>query len=89
MMDSVKRIVDEAARLDVKAAIEPVYWHPLENLEAILDVMNQIQDEKHLRMIFDLICWNFQILQISIHIGVNGLMRLENILKQCTSKISD
>ena len=25
----------------------------LENLEAILDVMNQIQDEKHLRMIFD------------------------------------
>lgn len=53
MMDSVKRIVDEAARLDVKAAIEPVYWHPLENLEAILDVMNQIQDEKHLRMIFD------------------------------------
>lgn len=53
MMDSVKRIVDEAARLDVQAAIEPVYWHPLEDMEAVLDVMNTIKDEKHLRMIFD------------------------------------
>lgn len=53
MIDSIKRIVDEAARLDVQAAIEPVYWHPLENLAAVSDVAGQIQDEKHLRMIFD------------------------------------
>lgn len=53
MTDSVKRAVEEAARLDVKLAIEPVYWHPLENLEAVLDVMEQIKDEAHLRMIFD------------------------------------
>ena len=53
MIESIKRIVDEAARLEVQVAIEPVYWHPLENLDAILDVMDQIGDEKHLRMIFD------------------------------------
>lgn len=53
MMDSIKRVVDEAVRLDVKLAIEPVYWHPLENLEAVRDVMEQVKDEAHLRMIFD------------------------------------
>lgn len=53
MVDSVKRVVEEAARLDVKLAIEPVYWHPLENLEAVLDVMEQVKDPKHLRLIFD------------------------------------
>lgn len=53
MMDSIKRVMEEAVRLDVKLAIEPVYWHPLENLEAVLDVMEQVKDEAHLRMIFD------------------------------------
>lgn len=53
MMDSIKRAVDEAVRMDVKLAIEPVYWHPLENLEAVQDVMKQVKDEAHLRMIFD------------------------------------
>ena len=53
MIDSVQRVVEEAQKLDVKLAIEPVYWHPLENLEAVLDVMEQVGDEKHLRMIFD------------------------------------
>lgn len=53
MLDGIKRVVEEAARLDVKLAIEPVYWHPLENLEAVLDVMEQVGDEEHLRMIFD------------------------------------
>ena len=53
MIDSIKRVVDEAARLDVKLAIEPVYWHPLNSLEVVLDVMEKIGDEKHLRMIFD------------------------------------
>lgn len=53
MLDSIKRIVDEAVRLDVKVALEPVYGHPLEGLEEVLDVMEQIHEEQHLRMIFD------------------------------------
>lgn len=53
MMDSIFRIAEEAARLDVKLAIEPVYWHPLESLEATLDVIRRVGDERHLRLIFD------------------------------------
>ncbi len=53
MEDSIKRIVEEAVRLDVKAAVEPVYWHPLEDMETVLDIMEKIGDEEHLRMIFD------------------------------------
>ena len=53
MLDSVLRVAEEAARLDVKLAIEPVYWHPLESLEATLDVIRRVDDEKHLRLIFD------------------------------------
>lgn len=53
MLDSIKRVMEEAVRLDVKLAIEPVWWHPLDSLEAVLDVMGQIKDEEHLRMIFD------------------------------------
>lgn len=53
MMDSIKRVVEEAQKLDVKLAVEPVYWHPLENVEAVLDVFSQIQDSEHLRLIFD------------------------------------
>lgn len=53
MVDSIKRVIEEAVRLDVKVAIEPVYWHPLENLESVLDVMDRIKEPEHLRMIFD------------------------------------
>ena len=53
MLDSIKRAAEEAVRLDVKLAIEPVYWHPLEHLEAVLDVMDQVGEPEHLRMIFD------------------------------------
>lgn len=53
MLDSVQRAVEEAARLDVKLAIEPVYWHPLENLEALTKVLEKVNDEAHLRVIFD------------------------------------
>ncbi len=53
MMDSIQRVVEEAQRLDVKLAIEPVYWHPLENLEAVQEVLGKVNDEKHLCMIFD------------------------------------
>lgn len=53
MLESIKEVMEEAVRLDVKLAIEPVYWHPLENVEIVLDVMEKINDEEHLRMIFD------------------------------------
>lgn len=53
MMDSIQRVMEEAVRLDVKLAIEPVYWHPLQNIETVLEVMEVIDDEQHLRMIFD------------------------------------
>lgn len=53
MLDSIQRIVEVAQRLDVKLAIEPVYWHPLDSLEAVMDVFEKVNDEKHLRMIFD------------------------------------
>ena len=53
MIDSIKRVVDEANKLDVKLAIEPVYWHPLDSLEVVMGVLDEIKDEKHLRLIFD------------------------------------
>lgn len=53
MTDSIQRVMDEAVRLDVKLAIEPVYWHPLDSLEVVLELMEKIGDERHLRMIFD------------------------------------
>lgn len=53
MLDSIKRVVDEANKLDVKLAIEPVYWHPLDSLEVVMGVIEEINDEKHLRLIFD------------------------------------
>lgn len=53
MLDSLKRVMEEAVRLDAKLAIEPVYWHPLEDLDAVQDVIGQIGDKEHLRIIFD------------------------------------
>lgn len=52
MMDSIARLVEEAERLDTDMALEPVYWHPLEDLNttaAVFDKMNS----SHLKMIFD------------------------------------
>lgn len=53
MLDSLKRVMEEAARLDAKLAIEPVYWHPLESLKTVTDVIEKIGDSEHLRLIFD------------------------------------
>lgn len=53
MLDSLQRVMEEATRIDVKLAIEPVYWHPLDSIEVVLQVMDKIKDEEHLRMIFD------------------------------------
>lgn len=53
MMDSIQRVAEEAVKLDVKLAIEPVYWHPLDSIEAALDVIEAVGDKNHLRFIFD------------------------------------
>ncbi len=53
MVDGLLRVVEEAAKLDAKLAIEPVYLHPLDSLEVVQAVMETVADEDHLRMIFD------------------------------------
>lgn len=52
MMDSIARLVDEAERLEVNMAVEPVYWHPLKDLETTAMVFEKM-DSPRLRMIFD------------------------------------
>ena len=53
MMDSILRGVEEAVRVDMPLAIEPVCWHPLENLETTMEVLEKVGDAAHLRIIFD------------------------------------
>lgn len=53
MIDSVLRVLEEAQRIDMKLAIEPVYWHPLTDLETTLEVIRRADDSLHLRLIFD------------------------------------
>ena len=52
MMDSIARLAEEAERLYLDMAIEPVYWHPLEDLETTVKVFEKV-DSSHLKMIFD------------------------------------
>lgn len=52
MMDSLKELRDEAERLDVWMAIEPVGWHPLEDAETAREVLRQL-DSDHVKIIFD------------------------------------
>lgn len=53
MMDSILRVVEEAVRVDMPLAVEPVWWHPLADLDTTLEVMERVGDEAHLRLIFD------------------------------------
>lgn len=53
MLDSIQRVTEEAQRLDVKFAIEPVVGHPLDSLETLMDIINRVDDKRHLRVIFD------------------------------------
>lgn len=52
MMNSLNRLVEHAEQLGADMAIEPVYWHPLEDLETTVQVFEKL-DSKHLKMIFD------------------------------------
>lgn len=53
MMDSILRVMEEAVRVDMPLTIEPVWWHPLEDLETTMEVLEKVGDAAHLRMIFD------------------------------------
>ena len=52
MMDSIARLVEEAERLGVDMAIEPVYWHPLKDLETTAMVFDKMNSSR-LKMSFD------------------------------------
>lgn len=52
MMDSLKRLAEEASRLDTWLAIEPVAWHPLEDADAAVEVLREL-DCDHVKIIFD------------------------------------
>ncbi|MCC8127123.1 MAG: sugar phosphate isomerase/epimerase [Clostridiales bacterium] len=53
MIDSIQRIMEEAQRVDMQVGLEPVYWHPLTDLDTLMEVIRMINDPKHLRIIFD------------------------------------
>ena len=52
MMDSLMRLAEEAERVGEDMAVEPVYWHPLNDLETTENVFEKI-NSKRLKMIFD------------------------------------
>lgn len=53
ILDSVLRIVDEAARIDAVFALEPVDFHPLCSPEILRTIMETVGDPEHLKVIFD------------------------------------
>ncbi len=53
MLDSIKRVTQKAQELDAVFAIEPVCRHVLDSMDAVLQVMDQVGDGRHLRIIFD------------------------------------
>jgi len=52
MMDSIARLVEEAERVGMDMAIEPVYCHPLKDLETTAMVFDKMNSDR-LKMIFD------------------------------------
>lgn len=52
MTDSLKRIAEEAERLQVQVGLEPVAFHPLEDVELAVEILEEIGSDR-LRLIFD------------------------------------
>ncbi|MGF6906132.1 sugar phosphate isomerase/epimerase family protein [Fusobacterium sp. PH5-44] len=52
MIDSLAQLVTEAEKVGQDMAIEPVYWHPLENLDITIKIFEQFKS-RYLKMIFD------------------------------------
>lgn len=53
MLDSILRIVEEAARIDAVFAVEPVGFHPLGRPEILQKLLDTVADPVHLKVIFD------------------------------------
>lgn len=52
MLDSLKRITEEAERINTWIGIEPVAWHPLEDVETTREVLDLL-DSDCVKVIFD------------------------------------
>lgn len=52
MMDSIEQLVREAERVGQDMAIEPVYAHPLKDMETTIEVFEKMNSDR-LKMIFD------------------------------------
>lgn len=52
MVDSIARLIEAAERVGMDMAIEPVYWHPLEDLETTREIFDKMSSDR-LKMIFD------------------------------------
>lgn len=53
MLDSVLRIVEEAAKIDAVFAVEAVDFHPLDSPEVLHKLLDAVGDPVHLKVIFD------------------------------------
>lgn len=53
MMDSIKRVMEEAVKQDMIFALEPVRHYPLDSLETTKKVLEEVNGGKYLRLIFD------------------------------------
>ncbi len=56
MFDSILRIVEAAAKTDAIFAVEPVYWHPLDSLEVVQQLIDHVADPEHLHFM-DVLCF--------------------------------
>lgn len=52
MMDSLKRLTEEAERLNTWMGIEPVAWHPLDSADTAAEVIRDLKSD-HVKIIFD------------------------------------
>lgn len=52
MMDSLKRITEEAEKIGMTVGIEPVAWHPLEDAETACEVLDELRSSQ-VKIIFD------------------------------------
>lgn len=53
MEDSIQRVVETAAKENAVFAVEPVFWHPLNSIDAVQHLMETVGDAEHLHFIFD------------------------------------
>lgn len=78
MMDSLKRLAEEACRLDVWVGIEPVAWHPLEDADMAAEVLEELD------------CGNVKIiLDLANILPVPGIIRQDAYWERCFGLLGD